>query len=164
MRPAKVVLLAGADERRQSLRRFLLTTWGYSVATAATAEEALTLLRTKPQRRQRQFLTARDLARSGDEVDLLIVDLPLPGFDAKVLTEAKGLCPWLRTMLTSNHVFEAYDAYGADVTLARGGDSPAVLLERVKILVARKRGPRPGWKLPVGAVRAIEHSLKKGAA
>ena len=36
-----------------------------------------------------------------------------------------------------------------------------ILVERVKILVARKRGPRPGWKkLPIGAVRAMEHRLK----
>lgn len=130
-----MVLLAGANTCRMSLRTFLLKTWGYRVATAATAEEALAVLGV--------------CGGQGcpNEVDLLIVDLPLPGFDeggagAGVLVEAKRMHPQLRTLVTSNHA-AGYDSCAADVLLWKGIDSPAELLERVRILVARKRGPMP---------------------
>jgi two-component system, OmpR family, response regulator CpxR len=124
MRPKKVILCVGADEWRLSLRVYLLKTWGYDVLTAATAKEALAVLS----------------GRVAGGVDLVIAELPIEDFGALVFTQSKLLHPQLHTLVTSDHA-GWYDSLGADVLLMKGGDSPAELLARVRILVARKRGP-----------------------
>ena len=128
MRARKVVLCAGMNEDRMSRRAFLFATWGYRVAKAATAEEALATLKLLGQ-------------EPSGAVDLLCIDLPLEGLTPKILAEAKRRRPLLRTLITSNHS-AYYDPYGADVLLTKGNDSPAELLERIRIMVVRKRGPQ----------------------
>ena len=126
MLPKKVMVCVGTDEQKLSVRAFLFATRGYRVAKAATAEEALALLRI-------------DGLRGAHQVDLLIVDLPLDGA-AGLIEEAKRLDRWLRTLLTSDHS-GFYDALGADGILVREY-TVADLFERAHILLTRKRGPR----------------------
>jgi two-component system response regulator CpxR len=128
MRAPKLILLVGSHLDRMSRRAFLLKTWGYRVTTAATAKEALATL---------EICGGQG---SPNEVDLLLIDLPLMDLTAKILADAKHAHPGLRTLITSNHS-AYYDPYGADVLLTTYGDSPARLLEQIRILVARKRGP-----------------------
>jgi two-component system response regulator CpxR len=60
----------------------------------------------------------------------------------ELVRRAKQLHPTLPAMIVSGTV-AAYDRAGrADVFLPKGACSPAELLERVRVLVARKRGPR----------------------
>jgi DNA-binding response OmpR family regulator len=138
MRPPKVVVLVGADERKLSVRAFLFRTTGYKVATAATAKEALAVL---------QVLGA---GLTGDP-DLLVVDLPLGDFDAGTIAEAMRLQPGLRTLVTDDHSY-FYDPCGADGMLTRGY-TPADLLERCHVLCARKRGPRKATACPASPGR-----------
>jgi CheY-like chemotaxis protein len=138
MSPKKVVLCAGADEQRMSLRVFLLETRGYGTLTATTAKEALAVLDS----------LGKGIA---GQVDCLIVDLPLPGLEADTLVQARRLHPQLRTLATNNHA-GWYDYLGVDVLLPKGADSNAELLERLRILVRRKPGPK---KEPV-----VDHTLK----
>ena len=70
------------------------------------------------------------------------------------------LQPALPAMIVSGSV-SAYDrAVRADVFLPKGACSPAELLERVRILVARKRGPKkavlpmPETEVPILAATA----------
>ena len=135
MRPAKVVVLACSDEGKLSVRRFLFRTRGYRVASAATAEEALAIL----------GIGVGGLGKAGpdaemQQVDLLLVELPLQGFGAEVLRQAKRLLPSLRTLLLCHHTEVEYDREIADVILPPEAGR-AELLERAKILCIRKRGP-----------------------
>jgi two-component system response regulator CpxR len=124
MRPRKVVLCAGSNPDRLGERAFLLKIWGYTVITAATAIEALASLE----------------SLLPGQLDLLCLDLPLDNLTPEILEQARRVCPELRTLITSNHESAYYRAYCADVLLIRG--STAELIERVRILVARKRGPK----------------------
>src|SRR3984885_5566479 len=127
MRPKKTILCVDNNEQALSVRTFLLETRGYRIIAVNTAQEALEVLeRSVP-----------------GTLDLVLCDLLMPEMDGNELVRrAKELHPGLPAMIVSGTV-TAYDRAGrADVFLPKGAGSPAELLERVRILVARKRGPR----------------------
>jgi CheY-like chemotaxis protein len=127
MRPKKVILCVDDNETALSVRTFLLETRGYRVITATNSQEALEILeRTVP-----------------GTLDLLIADLLLPGMDGNELVRrAKQMHPMLPALIVSGTV-AAYDrALAADYFLPKGASTAAELLERIRVLVARKRGPK----------------------
>jgi CheY-like chemotaxis protein len=117
MRPKKVILCVDDNEQALSVRRFLLDTRGYRVITASTSQAALEILeRTVP-----------------GTLDLLIADLLMPGMDGNELVRrAKQMHPSLPCLITSGTV-ASYDR----------APTSSELLERIRVLVARKRGPKP---------------------
>lgn len=127
MRPKKVILCVDDNEQTLSVRTFLLETRGYRVLNATTSHEALAILdRTAP-----------------GTLDLLIADLLLPGMDGNELVRrAKQIHPGLPSLIVSGTVGALDRALAADAFLPKGAGSPVELLERIKILVARKRGPK----------------------
>jgi two-component system, OmpR family, response regulator CpxR len=127
MRPKKVILCVEDNEQVLSVRTFLLETHGYRVLPFLSPQEALERL-------------ADSLPGS---IDLLLCDLLMPQMDGNELVRrAKQLHPALPAMIVSGTV-TAFDRAGrADVFLPKGAASPMELLERVRILVARKRGPK----------------------
>jgi CheY-like chemotaxis protein len=127
MRPKKTILSVDDNEQILSVRTFLLETRGYRVLAAATPHEALEIL-------------ANALPGS---IDLLLCDLMMPRIDGNELVRrAKELHPSLPTMIVSGTI-TAYDRAGrADAFLPKGAGSPVELLERIRILVTRKRGPK----------------------
>jgi CheY-like chemotaxis protein len=127
MRPKKVVWVVDDNDAVLSCRCFLLETRGYRVVKFTSPAAALATLAN---------------ARPGS-VDLLLSDLLMPEMDGNELVfRAKQLHPGLPTMIVSGTV-ESYDLAGqADVFLPKGACTPAEMLERVRILVARKRGPK----------------------
>jgi CheY-like chemotaxis protein len=127
MRPKKVILCVDDNETILSVRTFLLETRGYRVLSAHTSAQALEILeRTIP-----------------GTLDLLIADLLLPGMDGNELVRrAKQMHPMLPTLIVSGTVANYDRALAADAFLPKGAGSPAELLERIRVLVARKRGPK----------------------
>jgi two-component system response regulator CpxR len=127
MRPKKTILSVDDNEQILSVRTFLLETRGYRVLAVATPHEALEIL-------------ANALPGS---IDLLLCDLMMPRIDGNELVRrAKELHPGLPTMIVSGTI-TAYDRAGrADAFLPKGACSPVELLERIRILVTRKRGPK----------------------
>ena len=76
-------------------------------------------------------------------LDLLITDLFLPGMDGNELVRrAKQMHPGLPTLLVSGTVANFERAAAADAFLPKGACTPAEILDRIRILVARKRGPK----------------------
>ena len=135
MRPKKVILCVDDNEQVLSVRTFLLETRGYRVLNAATAQSALELLE----------------GTAPGTVDLLIADLLLPGMDGNELVRrAKHLHPMLPALIVSGTVTSYDRALAADAFLPKGGSSPVELLEKVRVLVARKRGPKKHVPQPVG--------------
>jgi CheY-like chemotaxis protein len=127
MRPKKTILCVDDNEQVLSVRKFLLDTRGYRVVAVTTPQEALEIISN---------------ALPGS-IDLLLSDLVMPSMDGNELVRrAKNLHPALPTMIVSGTV-SGFDRAGrADVFLPKGACSPSELLERIRILVARKRGPR----------------------
>lgn len=76
-------------------------------------------------------------------IDLLLCDLIMPQMDGNDLVRrAKNLHPGLPSMIVSGTVTTFERACCADVFLPKGACSPAEMIERIRILVARKRGPK----------------------
>ena len=127
MRPKKTILCVDDNEQILSVRTFLLETRGYRVIALTNPQDALdTISHSLP-----------------GTLDLLLSDLLMPQMDGNELVRrAKQMHPALPAMIVSGTV-SAYDRAGrADVFLPKGASSPAEMLERIRILVARKRGPR----------------------
>ena len=76
-------------------------------------------------------------------VDLLMADLLLPVMDGnELIRKAKQVHPGLPTLLVSGTVTSFDRAAAADAFLPKGACTPAEVLDRIRILVARKRGPK----------------------
>jgi CheY-like chemotaxis protein len=127
MRPRKTILCVEDNEQVLSVRKFLLETRGYRVVAAATAAEAMEYLERAAQ----------------GSVDLLISDVIMPVMDGNELVKrAKQMHPCLPTLLVSGTVSNFDRAAAADAFLPKGACTPAEMLDRIRILVARKRGPK----------------------
>lgn len=123
MRPRKVVLCLAGSESRLAERVFLLWTRGYDVLRAGS------------------FPAALEHMSGSKEIRLLLIDLPVPEWVAvEIVKHSKDLQCGLRILVVSNT--PGYRDTGADVYLPKGSDSPAEILDRVKILTKNKRGPK----------------------
>ncbi len=124
MRPRKVILLVDGNEQALSVRKFMLETRGYRVVQACGAHEAL-----------ERF--------AGGGIDLVVSDLLLPGMDGnEMVRRMKAETPEVPAMLLSSTVKEFARAAAADVFLPKGAATPTELVERVRVLMVRKRGPK----------------------
>ncbi len=127
MRPRKTILCVEDNEQVLSVRKFLLETRGYRVLAMGTAAEALEYLQGAAQ----------------GSVDLLMSDLIMPQMDGnELIRKAKQVHPGLPTLLVSGTVTSFDRAAAADAFLPKGACTPAEVLDRIRILVARKRGPK----------------------
>jgi CheY-like chemotaxis protein len=124
MRPKKTILCVDDNEQTLSVRKFLLETRGYRVLTATSGHEAIS-----------QF--------SSTQIDLVLTDLGLPQMDGNALIgHLKEISPEVPMILTSDTVRAGERAHRADAFLAKGCYTPTELIERIRVMSARKRGPR----------------------
>ena len=130
MRPKKKILLMGANEDRVSVLTFTLKTHAYAVTVAPSAAEAIEFLRVL-------------------HFELLLCQMPLEGVDS-VIDQARAADINTPSMVLTTKQVEPVlcDAVLPDACTME------LLLERIKVMSARKRGPRPVPKMPV-AVPAI---------
>ena len=130
MKPKRTILCVDDNEQSLSIRKVLLETRGYRVLTCATGEEAL------------------ERFKKGG-VDLVLTDLIMPGLDGtRLIEQIKGLSPQTPAILLSGKV-RIYDRDSrADVFLPKGMYAPAELLERIRLLLVRKRGPKRAQSRP----------------
>jgi len=124
MKPKRTILCVDDNEQSLSIRKVLLETRGYRVIACTKGEEALELFK-----------------RGG--IDLVLTDLVMPNFDGtRLIQEIKALSPQTPAILLSGKV-RVYDRDNqADVFLPKGMYAPAELLERIRLLLVRKRGPK----------------------
>jgi len=137
MKPKKTILCVDDNEQSLSIRKVLLETRGYRVAAYNNGADAL------------------ERFRMGG-IDLVLTDLVMPGLDGSHLIEAiKNLSPQTPAMLISGRVKIFERDTMADVFLPKGMYEPAELLERIRVLLVKKRGPkRPSELRPQAMVRA----------
>lgn len=76
-------------------------------------------------------------------VDLVLADLIMPGFDGtRLIEQVKNLSPQTPAILLSTKVRSYNQETRADVFLPKGMYAPAELLDRIRTLLIRKRGPK----------------------
>ena len=124
MKPKRTILCVDDNEQSLSVRKILLETRGYRVVACNSGQDAV------------------ERFKKGD-IDLVLTDLVMPGVDgAKLIEQVKAISPQTPTVLVSGKV-RIYDRdMQADVFLPKGMYAPAELLERIRLLLVRKRGPR----------------------
>jgi CheY-like chemotaxis protein len=142
LRPKKTILCVDDNEQALSVRTFLLETRGYRVISSLSAAHALEVIQQS----------------TPGSLDLLLCDLVMPQMDGNELVRrAKHMQPGLPAMIVSNMVASFDRASAADAFLPKGACSPAELIERVRVLVARKRGPRKAY--PTAHVPAFAQAV-----
>jgi CheY-like chemotaxis protein len=133
LRPKKTILCVDSNEQVLSVRTFLLETRGYRVIPASCSSHALEIIEQS----------------TPGSLDLLLCDLLMPQMDGNELVRrAKHLQPALPAMIVSGTVTAFDRACAADAFLPKGACSPAEMIERIRVLVARKRGPRKAHPMP----------------
>jgi two-component system, OmpR family, response regulator CpxR len=124
MKPKRTILCVDDNEQSLSYRKIMLETRGYRVANFRRGEDAL--LR---------------FAEGG--IDLVIADMAMPGLDGpQLIAKIKEVSPQTPAILISSKVRVYEHDSKADVFLTKGMYAPADLLERVRVLLVRKRGPK----------------------
>lgn len=131
MKPKRTILCVDDNEQSLSIRKVMLETRGYRVIACSNAQEALENFRV-------------------GGVDLVLTDLVMPGVDGtRLIDEVTSLAPEVPTILFSGKI-RIYDRdTRADVFLPKGMYAPAELLERIRVLLIRKRGPKRPLQRPV---------------
>ena len=139
MKPKKTILCVDDDEQSLSIRKIMLETRGYRVFACNSSEMALEAFR-----------------RGG--VDLVLTDLIMPGVDgSRLIEKIKSLSPQTPAVLISGRTKIYEHETLADVFLSKGMYEPADLLERIRLLLVRKRGPKRPVEHRAGAVD-LEHA------
>jgi CheY-like chemotaxis protein len=126
MRPKKIILCVDDNEQELSVLKFMLATNGYRVVSAANGQEAIRIFAETP-------------------VDLALVDFAMPAMNGSQLVERlKQIASHVPMILLGDPQRMAGEMHAADALLAKKNCSPQELLERIKVMSARKRGPRKG--------------------
>lgn len=127
MRPKKVILCVNDNEQDISVLRFMLATNGYRVLSAANSQEAIAVFATAPQ------------------IDLVLANATTSQMSGAQLAERlKRMRPTVPMILFGDAQAVNSEIHVADAVLARRTCSTQELLERIKVMSARKRGPRKG--------------------
>lgn len=126
MRPKKVILCVDDNEQDLSVLKFMLSTNGYRVLSASTGQEALALFQE-------------------NLIDLVLVDYGMPQMRGDQLVgKLKEIASHVPMMLLGDPQKMNGQIHAADALVAKKTCSPQELLERIKVMSARKRGPRKG--------------------
>ncbi len=139
MRPKKKILCVDDNEQALSVRKFVLETRGYRVFPATSAQEAL------------------EIFERESDIDLIVSDLVMPHCNGNELVRRiKEIAPWVPAILLSGSVKHYDQNSHADAFLPKGCCSPQELLERARVLLVRKRGPR---KATLAAMESLDSEL-----
>jgi len=124
MKPKRTILCVDDNEQSLSIRKIMLETRGYRVIACSSGQEAL-----------------EEFKKGG--VDLVLSDLVMPGIDGHALIEQiKAQSPHTPAILFSGKI-KIYDRdLRADVFLPKGMYAPIELLEKIRVMLIRKRGPK----------------------
>ncbi|MGA7830856.1 MAG: response regulator [Terracidiphilus sp.] len=126
MRPKKIILCVDDNEQELSVLKFMLATNGYRVVSAANGQDAIGIFTETP-------------------VDLVLADYGLPQMNGSQLVgRLKEIAAHVPMILLGDPQRMAGEMHAADALLAKKNCTPQELLERIKVMSARKRGPRKG--------------------
>jgi two-component system, OmpR family, response regulator CpxR len=146
MRPKKTILCVDDNEQALAVRKYILETrGGYKVVPARNAREAV------------------EHFRQGG-IDLVLSDFVMPQMDGnEMIRRMKEIAPEIPMILISGTV-KAFDHTNpADAFLPKASATPIEMLERIRQMIARKRGPkkhhRPGYGSSDSAFEPIPQAM-----
>ena len=126
MRPKKVILCVDDNEQELSVLSFMLATNGYRVVSATSGQQAISLF-------------------TETAVDLVLTDTLMPQMNGiQLVDRLKAIASHVPMILLGDPQRMAGEMHGADALLAKKNCTAQELLERIKVMSARKRGPRKG--------------------
>jgi two-component system response regulator CpxR len=126
MRPKKVILCVDDNEQELSVLKFMLATNGYRVLSALNGQEAISVF-------------------AETAVDLVLADFAMPQMNGnQLVNRLKQISPHIPMILLGDPQKMGGDIHAADALLAKKNCSSQELLEKIKVMSARKRGPRKG--------------------
>jgi len=140
MRPKKVILCVDDNEQELSVMSFMLSTNGYRVVQATSSQEAISIF-----------------ARL--QVDLVLADYTMPQMNGhQLVNRLKQIAGHVPMILLGDPKTLSGEIHAADALLAKKHCSSQELLERIKVMSARKRGPRKGALRHAAAAELAEAS------
>ena len=129
MRPKKIILCVDHNENDLSVLKFLLVINGYRVVSATSGQEAIGVF-------------------TDTQVDLVLADSNLPQMTGgQLVSRLKQMAGHVPMILLGDPQKMGSETHHADLLLAKRNCPPNELLERVKLMSSRKRGPRKGMRL-----------------
>jgi CheY-like chemotaxis protein len=124
MRPKRTILCVDDNEQALSIRKVMLETRGYRVLACSNGQQAL------------------DAFMQGG-VDLVLSDLQMPGLDgAELVDKIKDISACTPAILFSGKTRFYEKDTRADLFLPKGMYAPIELLERIRVMLVKKRGPK----------------------
>src|SRR5579864_5797677 len=130
MKPKRTILCVDDDEKNLSIRKVLLETRGYRVLTCSDPECAIEAMK-----------------KGG--IDLIITDQMMPKITgARLIDQLKTISPETPALLFSGALNACMEEHLADAWLPKGEFAPVELLERIRVLLIRKRGPKRPIVIP----------------
>ena len=124
MRPKRTILCVDDNEQALSIRKLMLETRGYRVVACTSGHQAL------------------EAFKQGG-VDLVLSDLQMPGLDgAELVQKIKEMSSATPAILFSGKIRAYEQGMHADIFLPKGMYAPIELLERIRIMLVKKRGPK----------------------
>ena len=141
MKPKRTILCVDDNEQSLSIRKIMLETRGYRVVACHNGRTAL------------------EMFQAGG-IDLVLSDLVMPELDGTQLIEMiKTLSPETPAILFSGKIKVYERDTRADIFLPKGMYAPVELLERIRLLLVRKRGPKKGVARVTSAQPAAAHHI-----
>ncbi|HKF45957.1 MAG TPA: response regulator [Terracidiphilus sp.] len=126
MRPKKIILCVGNNEAEIGVLAFMLATNGYRALSAHNGQEAIELF-------------------NEHAVDLVLTDFQMPPMNGdQLIRRLKQIASHVPMIMLGDPLKMGDQLHGADALLAKKNCSSLELLERIKVMSARKRGPRKG--------------------
>lgn len=124
MRPKRTILCVDDNEQSLSIRKIMLETRGYRVLACTSGHQALQ-------------------AFKNGGIDLVLSDLVMPDFTGdKLVAAIKDLSPETPAILFSGKIKIYEQNTRADVFLPKGMYAPVELLDRIRLMLVKKRGPK----------------------
>lgn len=119
---AKKTILCVDDEQSLSIQKLTLETRGYRVVPCNTAVEAMSIF-------------------TGDTIDLVLSNVDLPDASAaELVRRIKLISPQIPVILLSGPKRTLHPDEPVDLLLRKGAFAPAELLERIRLLLMKRRG------------------------
>jgi two-component system response regulator CpxR len=124
--PKKVILCVDDDEQALSVLAYLLDVNGYRVLSAMSGKEAIALF-------------------AANLVDLVLTDHAMPKMSGyQLVIKLKSMAAYIPMVVLGDPEKMNGQMHCADALLNKETCSSQEMLERVRIMSARKRGPRKG--------------------
>jgi CheY-like chemotaxis protein len=147
MRPKKTILCVDDNEQALAVRKFLLETrGGYRVVAALSGRDAI-----------------EEFRRGG--IDLVLSDLVMPNMNGnEMVRRMKEVAPEIPMILISGSVKTFDHTNRADAFMPKGSSSPVEMLERIRQMIARKRGPKKHLRPVYGSQETVFDALEHAVA